>query len=60
MAKDDKIVPDPGVSIPKNEKTVLESNTTVLDDCTTMLEAALSDAAGRTDTDTRENGIRSH
>ena len=59
MSSIDKTVFDPGATVPESDKTVLESNATVLDDGTTMLEAALSDAAGRTDTDTRDNGIRS-
>ena len=55
MAVDDKTVCDPGATVPEGDKTVLDSAATVLetgaetmlDTGTTMLEAALSDAAGQ-------------
>ena len=47
MASNDKTIFDPGVTVQEGSGTILESSVTVLDDGTTMLEAVLSDAAGR-------------
>ena len=55
MAGSEKTVFDTGATVAESDKTVLESDATVLVDGTTLLEAALSDAMGRTGTDAREN-----
>ena len=66
MAVDDKTVCDPGATVPEGDKTVLDSAATVLetgaetmlDTGTTMLEAALSDAAGRAEAPTENAAIQ--
>ena len=55
MAVNDKTVFDSGTTVPKSSKTVLESGAALLDGGTTVQEATLFDAEGRSEITVKEN-----